>query len=301
MHRSNLALGASLLLLLAIASCSTEGPTQGTPLAETSAARTGAPGLPAGVSGAAPAATFGAPSAQEADEEFNCTNVQHVQARFSSPGFVNDNVVGLFVEFMGFPDVNRRLRVWWDEENAPELYQDVSLEDTEIHRVGDLIAFDKIVEHTYVGLTEPKEFRVRVELFLGDLTGNCARVRRVTVGPAALGKGGKQQGLSIVVEGHSNVVVPCAVGDYSCQAQHVCNAVTGLTCVHQTYDCAYGNRGSWYPPDGASGGSNFNFAYDYDFVFGDYGNICACNLSQMSTYGLAATHTYCGVGHWVRQ
>jgi len=75
--------------------------------------------------------------------------------------------------------VNRTLRVWWDEENAPEKYEDVPLEDSDLWKVDDLMAFDKVVEHTYPGVSQPTEFRVRVELFLADQTGNCARVRRV--------------------------------------------------------------------------------------------------------------------------
>jgi hypothetical protein len=108
-------------------------------------------------------------------------------------------------------------------------------------------------------------------------------------------------GLSIVVEGHANVIVNCNKGDYYCEAREVCNKVTGMQCVWQQYDCAFGNQGSWYPPDGQSGGSSFNFAYAYDLYSSDYGNICACTQSQMSKYGLAANHQYCGVGHWVRQ
>ncbi len=111
----------------------------------------------------------------------------------------------------------------------------------------------------------------------------------------------KSQGLSIAVEGHANVNVNCVVGDYSCQAQQVCNQVTNSICVFQQYDCAFGNQGSWYPPDGLSGGSNFNFAYTYDLNGGSYGNICACTQSQMTKYGLASNHTYCGLGHWTRQ
>jgi hypothetical protein len=110
-------------------------------------------------------------------------------------------------------------------------------------------------------------------------------------------------GLTIQVEGHADVVVQCELGDFSCQAQQVCNIVTNSTCVFQEYDCAFGNRGSWYPPDGKSGGSLFNFAFDYDFASNstDYGNICACDQTQMTRYGLAATHTYCGLGHWTRR
>ena len=108
--------------------------------------------------------------------------------------------------------------------------------------------------------------------------------------------------LDIVVEGHANVCVSCNKGDYSCQAKQICEKITGHTCTWQDYDCGYGNKGSWYPNDGASGSSAFNFAYDYDFCCGgNYGNICACTESQMSKYGLAANHQYCGLGHWFRQ
>ena len=113
--------------------------------------------------------------------------------------------------------------------------------------------------------------------------------------------GGVPGSLIIQVEGHPDVTVFCEVGDYSCQAQQVCNQVTNSICLYQDYDCATGNSGSWYPPDGDSGSSNFNFAFAYDFFASDYGNICACTSSQMVRYGLAATHSYCGLGHWTRQ
>lgn len=180
MYRSKSALGTGLLLL-AIVSCATDIPTRETPIPETSTARTALSG--SGVSGTASTDIFKTSSEQQADEQFNCTNVQHVQARFSSPGFVNNNVVGLYVEFSGFPDVNRTLRVWWDEENAPEKYEDVPLEDSDLWKVDDLMAFDKVVEHSYENVNQDTTKRVRVELSLADLTGNCARVRDVELSP----------------------------------------------------------------------------------------------------------------------
>ena len=112
--------------------------------------------------------------------------------------------------------------------------------------------------------------------------------------------------LTIVVEGISGDLeycVDCVPGDYSCQAESICNQITGETCVHQQYDCHNGNRGSWYPPS-HGGSSNFNFAYDYDFggggTSGGYGNICDC-INVSSSYGIASNHTYCGTGHWWRQ
>ena len=111
-------------------------------------------------------------------------------------------------------------------------------------------------------------------------------------------------GVTIAVEGVTGeILVPsnCQPGEYSCQAKQVCETITGEACVHQDYDCAYGNRGSWYPQSGAGGGA-FNFAYDYDFgAGGNYGNICDCDPNEATAYGLAINHLYCGVGHWSRQ
>lgn len=238
-----------MLLLLALSNCSTNGPTQDTRLAENSTIRTGLPGgltSGAGASGASSTVTFNTSSEQDADEQFNCTNVQHVQARFSSPGFVNENVVGLYVEFSGFPDVNRTLRVWWDEENAPEKHEDIPIEDSDLWRIGDLMAFDKIIEHTYPGISQPKEFRVRVELFLADQTGNCARVRRVTVAPpSAVSSTGGSNCQSFNLSGFS---CPTGATQYctggiidptnSAQAKSACEVCYGAPCYLETADCA---------------------------------------------------------------
>ena len=111
-------------------------------------------------------------------------------------------------------------------------------------------------------------------------------------------------GVAITVEGvNGDIIVntSCQVGDHSCQAQQVCESITSEACVHQTYDCATGSQGSWYPQSGA-GNNTFNFAYAYDFYNNsDYGNICGCDRTKMEQYGLAQTHQYCGTGHWTRQ
>ena len=101
------------------------------------------------------------------------------------------------------------------------------------------------------------------------------------------------------IGGDFDVCTPCTSGDYSCQAENICNSLTGETCVWQSYDCATGSRGSWYPPS-HGGGSSFNFAYDYDFWGSDYGNICDC-IRVSSTYGIGARHRYCGTGSWTRR
>jgi hypothetical protein len=63
--------------------------------------------------------------------------------------------------------------------------------------------------------------------------------------------------------------VSCFSGDYSCQAQQLCQLITNHTCVWQAYDCNFGIYGSWYPTGGIygsqtqSGYTFLNFAYSY--------------------------------------
>ena len=110
-----------------------------------------------------------------------------------------------------------------------------------------------------------------------------------------------------MAEGNVWIPTSCAPGDYDCQAEAVCEAVTGVDCLWQEYDCAMGVLGAYYP-EGTPGDNTFNFAIPYDFngsdiveeggAYGGYGNICACDTSYCDLYGLDCSHTYCGVGHW---
>ena len=91
----------------------------------------------------------------------------------------------------------------------------------------------------------------------------------------------------------------CDLDDHKCQAKDVCEKVTGLTCVHQDYDCAYGSKCSLYP-NRTPGSSTFNFAYAYDVVNGNYGNICG-SADYMDKYGLAKNYQAAGLGKWTPQ
>jgi hypothetical protein len=111
-----------------------------------------------------------------------------------------------------------------------------------------------------------------------------------------------------MADGNVWVETGCDTGDYDCQAEAMCEWVTGVDCIYQEYTCS-GDGGSYYP-EGTPGGSQFNFAFTYDFsgegvieeggeyVEGGYGNICACDTSYCDLYGLDCSHDYCGVGHW---
>ncbi len=133
---------------------------------------------------------------------------------------------------------------------------------------------------------------------------NCGKCGKVCMANENCFSGMCQTGVLIKVFGHADVFAACQPGDYSCQAKAVCEKVTNLQCIFQQYDCYFGNTGSWYPNDGVSGSSNFNFAYGYDTSPGGWGNICSCNSSQLQKYGLGVKFPQpCGIGsgQWIRQ
>jgi hypothetical protein len=176
-----------------MASCSGEhsGPTSGTDLGTGNA--TGPLGvLPTGSAAYRPLDGF---QGLNEDEEFNCTNIGEVRVRFSHPGWVQDNAVGLFVEFRGVPDQPRALQVWWDYDGDPGHFENVVLQDGDVYRdrnADGLIVIDKVIEHTY-DVSSPERKTVRVELIMKDLTGNCARVREASraAGLRAVAAGGR--------------------------------------------------------------------------------------------------------------
>ncbi len=124
-------------------------------------------------------------SGASAQEDFNCTNIGEVNVRFGDPGWVNDNVVGLYVDFSGVPDLPMTLQVAWDYESAWGEFEKIPVEDGDVSRDGDRLEIEKVIEHTYQDLNEATKRRVRAELVLDGQTGNCARVREVTVEPPA--------------------------------------------------------------------------------------------------------------------
>jgi hypothetical protein len=117
----------------------------------------------------------GTRSSVSTNEEFNCTCLEEVRARFTDPGFVNSNHVGLYVGFTGLPDGEYKLRIWWDYENDSKTYRDIRTIEI------DENTFEKVIEHTYVNGRIGDKFQVRIELILKGKTGNCARNRYVTL------------------------------------------------------------------------------------------------------------------------
>jgi hypothetical protein len=117
-----------------------------------------------------------------AAEDFTCVNVGAVRIRFSAPGYVEDDRVGLYVSFEGIPEGRKRLRIWWNNENEPGVYSDSALPE-------DAVDLEEVYEYQYRNLTGPTEMLVRVELILDGVSGNCPRNRRVVVAPPSHGGG----------------------------------------------------------------------------------------------------------------
>ena len=177
----------SLAMATLLLSCSDSvGPTSTSPLPknEPSFAQSGSPNFAKGAS----------PSFEDTgaakDEDFNCTNLQKVRVRFGHPGFVTGPHVGLFAEFVGMPgDGSKIVRVWWDFEGDPETFEDIDVSDQVRHGDEGLFDWDGVLEHSY-DVRMPTNFRVRIELIVTEQTGNCARVRDVTVEPIKAAGGG---------------------------------------------------------------------------------------------------------------
>ena len=129
------------------------------------------------------------PLSSNEDDDFSCANVGEVHARFSEPGYTRESVAGLFLSISRIQDTKMTLRVFWDYEGQPAAYEVVPFGDDDLVRDGDFVNLTKIVEHSYRPVRVPTTMRVRVELLLADQTGNCARVREVTLRPPAVDGG----------------------------------------------------------------------------------------------------------------
>jgi hypothetical protein len=137
------------------------------------------------VSGGRPAAASHAPSTLSNDEAFACLDVEEVRVRFSPPGFVEGSHVGLFVLYEGLPPGQKRLRIWWDEENEPTLFETLALGEGE--RRGDdpeTFRIERVIEHRYQDVSAEEIRRVRAELKIDDRPDNCSTILRTRVATA---------------------------------------------------------------------------------------------------------------------
>jgi hypothetical protein len=115
-------------------------------------------------------------------EQFDCTHLETVHVRFSSPGWIDENRVGLYTLYEATPAGEKFLRIWWDNERHPTDYQDVSLGEGD-PRDDQRFDIERVVEHVYPPVAQPETVLVRTELILTGKTGNCPRNREITLEP----------------------------------------------------------------------------------------------------------------------
>ena len=108
---------------------------------------------------------------------FNCDDIVEIRARFSDPGFVAGDVVGLYLAYRGAPPGDKTLEVDWDEGSGEPVDRFEVGEGTERNGLFDL---EGVVGHEYsVSGTVTKT--VRAKLLIAGRSGSCSRVRDVTV------------------------------------------------------------------------------------------------------------------------
>lgn len=114
---------------------------------------------------------------------FTCESLEEVRVRFSDPGYVRGNDVAVYAAFFGAPPGDKFLRIYWDYGNDPTEFQIVDTQAGEVRRDNDqLYDIERVVEHTYEGLSGQASKTVRVELVHEE--GNtrlCGRNRDITV------------------------------------------------------------------------------------------------------------------------
>jgi uncharacterized protein YdeI (BOF family) len=115
-----------------------------------------------------------------AQPTFSCDEVVEVRARFSDPGFVAGDIVGLYLAYLGAPAGQKTLEVDWGDGEVDRA------------RIGEgspngegLFDLDGVVGHEYVSIKGTEEKSVRADLFIEGREGSCSRVRTVTVSPGS--------------------------------------------------------------------------------------------------------------------
>jgi hypothetical protein len=119
-------------------------------------------------------------SSWDAQPPFSCDDVEDVRARFSDPGFVAGDVVGLYLAYRGLPPGEKTLEVDWGDGR-------VDTADVGEGRPGEdgRFALEGVVGHEYVDLKGSEEKSVRANLYVEGRDGSCSRVRSVTVAPGS--------------------------------------------------------------------------------------------------------------------
>lgn len=116
----------------------------------------------------------------DAQPPFNCDDVVEIRARFSDPGFVVGDVVGLFLAYLGVPPGEKTLEVDWGDGQVDR----VEIGEGRSNGEG-LFDLQGVIGHQYLDLRGTEEKSVRANLYVEGRDGSCSRVRAVTVSPGS--------------------------------------------------------------------------------------------------------------------
>ena len=111
---------------------------------------------------------------------FSCDDLEDVRARFTDPGFVAGDVVGYYLAYRGLPPGEKRLEVHWDEHNPSGQVDRFEL-GAGTARGDGLFDLEGVVGHEYPNVQGTETKKARANLFIDGLSGQCSRVRDVTV------------------------------------------------------------------------------------------------------------------------
>ncbi len=115
---------------------------------------------------------------------FSCEEMIEVRARFSDPGFVLGDIVGYYLSYWGVPAGNKILEITWDEGNPSGGVDKVEL-GPGTPRDDGLFDFEGVATHQYPGVRGTQTKKVRANLKIEGVEGQCSRVRDVTVSPGS--------------------------------------------------------------------------------------------------------------------
>jgi hypothetical protein len=192
---------------------------------------------------------------------FDCSQLEEVRVRFSDPGYLDHLRVGLYVQYVGVPPGPKKVRIWWDYQNAFGSFQDVRIDDADLERVEGRDVYGRVIEHEYEEVSAATPRQVRAELMIGGLSGGCARNRDIVVLPSGP-----------VIEEDSSSSSPCGGGPcrvFVTSTRHEGNlgGIAGADAVCAARAGAAGLRGTfraWLSDDTSSPATRFvhaPFAY----------------------------------------
>jgi hypothetical protein len=115
---------------------------------------------------AAPVSLQATAPLSSATATFDCSQLEEVRVRFSDPGFLDHLRVGLYVQYVGVPSGQKKLRIWWDYENAFDRFQDIRIDDSDLERLSGREVYGNVTEHQYEPVSASTPRKVRAELYV---------------------------------------------------------------------------------------------------------------------------------------